>query len=55
MIGFGTKSDTKHENKIIIDGCIYSMIIFDGNILHSGGYVKKGYRPTIYIEYFTTN
>lgn len=28
------------------------MILFDGSILHSGGYVKKGYRNSVYIEFF---
>jgi diketogulonate reductase-like aldo/keto reductase len=41
------------ENILSIEGEKYTMIIFEGNILHSGGYVKKGYRKIVYMEFFT--
>lgn len=39
------------ESIITIDGTKYTMIIFEGSMLHSGGYVQRGSRPSIYIEF----
>jgi len=38
------------ENKICVEGLPYTIVLFDGNILHSGGFIKKGDRKVIYIE-----
>jgi diketogulonate reductase-like aldo/keto reductase len=40
------------ENILSIEGEKYTMIIFEGNILHSGGYVKKDNRTVVYIEFY---
>jgi hypothetical protein len=38
------------ENILSIEEPKFTMIIFDGNIIHSGGYIKKGSRIVLYIE-----
>jgi diketogulonate reductase-like aldo/keto reductase len=38
------------NNIITVEGPIYTMIIFEGTILHCGGYVQKGVRKIIYLE-----
>lgn len=35
-----------------IFGNEYTCIIFDGTIIHNGGHIYKGFRNSIYIEYF---
>lgn len=39
-----------NENIICIEGPIHTMIIFEGSILHCGGYVQKYSRTVIYME-----
>ena len=38
------------ENIISIKGPAYTMIIFEGSVLHCGGFVKKGSRKIVYLE-----
>ena len=38
------------ENILSIEGSKYTIIIFEGNIIHSGGYVKIGERISLYME-----
>jgi diketogulonate reductase-like aldo/keto reductase len=38
------------DNIISVEGSKYTIIIFDGNILHSGGYIQKDNRVVMYIE-----
>jgi hypothetical protein len=40
------------ENLLTIEGPKGTMILFDGNILHAGGYVKRGSRTVVYMEAF---
>ena len=35
---------------ITVTGAKYTCILFDGSIIHSGGYIAKGERKSIYIE-----
>ena len=39
------------ENIISVEGPEYTMIIFEGTTLHAGGFVQKGSRKIIYIEF----
>ena len=45
----------KHYNKnniISVEGSKYTCIIFEGSATHSGGYVIKGHRHSIYMEFY---
>jgi hypothetical protein len=39
-----------HENILSITGPAYTMIIFEGTVLHCGGFVTKGFRKIAYLE-----
>jgi diketogulonate reductase-like aldo/keto reductase len=49
-----TKEELLDNGYIIkpIIGTQYTCIIFDGTVVHNGGHIYKGYRESIYIEYF---
>ena len=38
------------ENILSIVGPKFTMILFEGSVLHCGGYVQKGYRKIVYFE-----
>ena len=38
------------ENIISIIGPAYTMIIFEGAVIHRGGFVKRGLRKIVYFE-----
>ena len=39
------------ESKIIT-GESYTVIFFEGSLIHSGGYIQRGIRYCLYLEYF---
>jgi hypothetical protein len=38
------------ENIIAFEGSVYTMILFEGAVLHCGGYVQRGSRRILYLE-----
>jgi hypothetical protein len=41
-----------HKDSILsIEGPKYTMIIFEGSVLHCGGFVQKDVREILYLEY----
>lgn len=46
----------KHCGEVItVKGPTHTMLVFDGSLLHSGGYVLKGYRHSVYLEFVEKN